>query len=423
MRSGHPSFYRVVVHEDRGSSIGVRTSTWLSKRQVDWLVLLTTVGLALPAVVKAAANGQLAISLAVLPFATVPLLWRRRHPAIVLSLLLGALAVSAAVGRSVPSNVGVLFGLYAAARYGGPRLRAISGAATAAASVAAFTALLLTDRARITPHLTAAVLFGAAGAWVLGEAARTRHAYLAELEDRATRLEFERDEHARRAAERERIRIARELHDVVTHHVSVIAVQAAAAHSTSRARPERALDALGVIERTARSTLGELRTLLGVLRAADDPAAAHSPLRPRPSISEVDELIAGARSAGLRVSVEVCGDCVPLDAVVDLCAYRVLQEALTNVINHAPSAQATVLIEYQPEMLHVNVSDSGPGMGPPNPGGHGLIGMRERVELAGGALTTGPGERGGFVVDARLPVSGSVLIADAAPERGGLVRA
>jgi signal transduction histidine kinase len=421
MRSRRASFYGVAVHGDRLSPLGVRTSGWLSQRQTDWLVLVVTVVFALPAVTRAHAKGHLAVSLAMLPFATLPLLWRRRHPGIVLCVLLGPLAVSAVVGRSVPSNVGVLFGLYAAARYGGPRLWATSGVATAAASVTAFTLLLLTDRARISPHLTAAVVFGAGAAWMLGEATRTRRAYLAQLEDRAARLEHERDEHARRAAERERIRIARELHDVVTHHVSVIAVQAAAAHSTSRSRHERALDALAVIERTARGTLGELRTLLGVLRAGDERGAGRSPLRPRPSIDQLDELVARARGAGIGVDVEVRGERVPLDAVIDLCAYRVLQEALTNVIKHAPGSDAAVVVAYEAGTLRIHVRDTGPGPGPANPSGHGLIGMRERVELAGGTLRAGPGEHGGFVIDARLPIGG--LVAAAPVDRDGVLSA
>jgi signal transduction histidine kinase len=271
------------------------------------------------------------------------------------------------------------------------------------ASVGAFAAWLITDKARISPHLSAAVVFGAGAAWVLGDAARTRRAYLAHLEDRAARLERDRDEHARRATEEERIRIARELHDVVTHHVSVIAVQAAAAHSTSSERPERALDALGVIERTARSALGELRSLLGVLRAGDEPTAP-APLRPRPSIARLDELVAQARSAGVRVEAQVRGSQVPLDPVVELGAYRVLQEALTNVIKHAPGANATVVVDYGTRELRISVIDDGPGRTQASSSGHGLIGMHERVELAGGALTAGPLPEGGFGVEARLPL-------------------
>jgi signal transduction histidine kinase len=394
----------VDVGPDRVSLLGLRVSRWLSDRQLDWLVFAATFGLALPAVVHAARTGKLGVSLAVLPFATIPLLWRRRHPAAVLAVLACALAVSSVVGRAAPGNVGIVFAFYAAARYGGTRLRMVSGAIAAIATIVAFVMLLVSNRGRLVPHVTVALVFGAGGAWVLGEASRTRRAYLDELEDRATRLERDRDEHARRAAEEERIRIARELHDVVTHHVSVIAVQAGAAHSTSRSRPERALDALAVIERTARSTLGELRALLGVLRAGDGPEVL-APLTPTPSLAQLDELVARARAAGVAVELEVHGERAPLDAVVDMSAFRVLQEALTNVLKHAPGATARVSVRYEPLALHVGVVDDGPGVTVAASGGHGLVGMRERVELVGGELEFGSGSDGGFRVAARLPLA------------------
>jgi len=371
----------------------------LNPRQVDWLVFATTFCLSLPAVVHAAAHHQLAIGIALLPCATAPILWRRRHPAAVLVVLLAVLAVAAVVGRSAPSNVGLLFALYAAALYGGRRLRVVSGAVVAASSVALFAVWLVTDRARLAPHLSAAVVFGAAAAWALGEATRMRLAYTRELESRTVRLERERDEQLRRAAEAERLRIARELHDVVTHHVSAIAVQAAAAGSTSDARPERALDTLGVIERTARTTLRELRALLGVLRASDD-----SPLAPGPSLDRVGELVAAARAAGVEVDLHVSGTPAPLDAVVELSAYRVLQEALTNIGKHAPGAHAEVQIEYRARELRIAVADDGPGLGEHNGTGYGLAGMAERLDLAGGGLNVGPAAEGGVLVEARLPI-------------------
>ena len=395
--------YGGTVRARRVPPLGLALSDRFSERQVDWLAFGATLVLSVPAVVHAVANGELAISLAVLPFATVPLLWRRQHAEAVLAVLVAALVVAVLAGRSAPGNVGVMFGLYASALYGGERLRALSGFVVGGTSVAVFVLLVVTGRARLAPHVTAALVFGAATAWVLGEVARTRRAYLAALEERAARLERERDEHARRAIEEERMRIARELHDVVTHHVSVIAVQAGAAHSTSGARPERALETLGVIERTARTALGELRTLLGVLRAGEGPAAL-APRAPRPSIARLDELVAQARAAGIAVDVRVQGGQVPLDAVVELAAYRVLQEALTNVIKHAHAANATVLVEYRTHDLRIRVSNDGPTVLHGASSGHGLIGMRERVELAGGLLHAGPVEGGRFRVEARLPL-------------------
>jgi signal transduction histidine kinase len=395
--------YRLTVAAAPPATPALRWQGLLSLRQTDWLVFATTVGLGLPAVSHSASHGQLAISLAVLPFATVPLLWRRRYPGLVSALLVATLVVSAVVGKSVPSNVGVLFGLYAAAAYGGERLRIASGALAVCASLVTFVMMLVTDRGRLYPHVSAAVVFGSGAAWFLGEAVRTRRVYLAQLEDRATRLERERDEHVRRAAEQERIRIARELHDVVTHHVSAIAVQAGAAYSTSRSRPERALNALGLIETTARSTLGELRTLLGVLRAGEEPGAL-SPLRPRPSMTQLDELVTQARTAGIGVELQVRGSPVALDAVVDLTGYRIIQEALTNVVKHALGSTAIAVVSYESHELGISVIDNGPVREYEDSQGHGLIGMQERVELCRGDLTAGPIRGGGFRVEARLPL-------------------
>jgi signal transduction histidine kinase len=383
-----------------------RVSGRLTDRQIDLLVVGAALALSLPALVHAATNGRLAIGLGLLPFATVPLLWRRRRPGTVLVVLAGSLAVAAAAGRAAPTGAGVIFAVYAAARYGGERVRAATSVAAIAVTLTAFGLLLATGRGKLLPRLSAPVALGVGGAWALGEVTRTRQAYLAEVERRAERLEHERDEHARLAAEQERIRIARELHDVVTHHVSAIAVQAAAAHSTSRHRPERALQTLGLIERTARTTLGELRTLLGVLRAGEDPAPL-APLQPHPSIGRLDELVAQAEAAGVAVDTEVRGGPAALDAVVELGAYRVLQEALTNVMKHAPGSRATVVVDYGASELTVAVTDDGPGRGRPGASGHGLVGMRERVELAGGELRAGPMPRGGFRVEARLPLAGA----------------
>jgi len=367
----------------------------LSERQIDAAVVAAAVALSLPGVVHSARHDRLALALVLLPLTTLPLLWRRRHPGAVLGVLLALFLVAAAGGRAMPGNAGLLFAIYSAALYGGPQTRAISGALACAAALTAFGLLLATDHARLFPHFTAPIALGAGGAWLLGESARTRRAYVAELER-------EREDHARRAAEEERIRIARELHDAVAHHVSVIAVQAGAAHSTAAERPERALETLGLIERTARTTLSELRTLLGVLRA-DDGQPPLVPLRPHASLTELDELVARAQSAGIGVDMEVRGDPGELDALVELGAYRVLQEALTNVVKHAPGSHAELLVDYGEEELTVRVTDDGPGCDEAPRGGHGLLGMRERVELTGGTLRAGTMLGGGFRVEARLP--------------------
>ena len=386
--------------------LGANFAGHVSAREGDWLAFAATLALSVPELVRTGSSGRLAISLAILPFATVPLLWRRRAPAAVLLVLLGALAVSALINKVGLSNIGVLFGLYAAAAYGDDRLRAITGIAVGVASALAFGVLLVDDASGFPPHVARVTVFGAGVAWLLGLAARNQRTAVAQLQERAGRLEREREEHALRAAERERIRIARELHDIVTHHVSAIAVQAGAAHTTSQHRPERALETLGVIERTARTTLGELRTLLGVLRAgeAGDAPIPPAPLRPRPSLAAFDELVADTRASGNAVEVQVCGQPAALDPVTDLSAYRVLQEALTNVTKHAPGATASVLIDYRPDQLQVVVSDDGPHRAEPESSGYGVMGMRERVQLAGGQFHAGPAaDRAGFEVRARFP--------------------
>ncbi len=385
------------------SPIVIRLSRRLTARQFDWLAFAATLGMALPAVGYAAGRGQLAVCLAVLPFATLPLLWRRTRPGLALILLLAALGASIAIGRSAPSNVGVLFGLYAAARYGGERVRAFSAAIAGGATLSSFALLFATGRARPVHHVTAAIALGAAAAWLLGEVTRTRRAHLLRLEQRAVDLEHERDQQARVAADAERVRIARELHDVVTHNVSAIAVQAAAANSTSGTRPERAGEALAVIETAARSTLSELRALLGVLRAQEG-AAPRSSRHPPPTLAQMDDLFRRARDAGIGVTSHVLGRPVKLDAAVELAAYRVLQEAFTNVLKHAPGAEVDVVVDYRGDALRIAVSDDGRGGEQRASTGYGLIGMRERVHLAGGELHAGPHGRAGFSVEALLPI-------------------
>lgn len=409
MRGVARRVYPVGVRARGASPFGLALISRFSPRQLDWLVVGATATLALPAIVHAVASGRSLATLILLPCSILPLFWRRRNPGCVLAVLVAALVVVIVAGTSVPrsatvpANVAVVFGIYAASRYGGERLRDLSGAAAGAVSLAALVTLLANDTVRLMPRLTLAG-YGALAAWALGEAARTHSAYLAQLVERTRQLERQRDEQARLAAEKERVRIAREVHDVVTHHVSVIAVQAGAAHSTSHSRPERAREALAVIERTARTTLGELRALLGVLHAGEEPANP-PPLRPEPSIAELDELVESARAAGLGVEVRVQGNQVELDPVVDRGAYRVLQEALTNVVKHAPGANTQVLVSYRTQELEVSVLDDGPGELRQTDNGHGLIGMRERVKLAGGDLRAGRGANGGFQVLARLPLN------------------
>jgi signal transduction histidine kinase len=198
----------------------------------------------------------------------------------------------------------------------------------------------------------------------------------------------------------ERARIARELHDIVAHHVSAIAVQAEAARLTTAGMPDEGRARLEAIGDTARNALGEMRRLLGVLRHDGN----GSPERePQPGLERLSELLDTARAAG-TVRLTLSGETTPLPPGVDLCAFRILQEALTNARRHAPGATVDVEIAYDVPTLRLRVRDDGPGPGDGQPDGHGLLGMRERAIMVGGTLSTGPAEGGGFVVEAELPI-------------------
>jgi signal transduction histidine kinase len=236
---------------------------------------------------------------------------------------------------------------------------------------------------------------------VLGDSTRYRRGYYQALEERAARLERERDAQAQIAAAAERARIAREMHDVIAHNVSVMVVQADGATFALDAQPERAREALGAISRTGRQALTEMRRLLGVLRTADDPAE----LAPQPGISQVGDLLEQARGSGLPVSFTVEGLPRDLPPGADLAAYRVIQESLTNTRKHGgPSASASVILRYCQDGLVLCIADDGRGAAAAaEAGGHGLTGMRERVELYGGTVRTGPRPGGGYQVTATLP--------------------
>jgi signal transduction histidine kinase len=243
----------------------------------------------------------------------------------------------------------------------------------------------------------------AGSVWAGGVAVRVSRRRAAQLADLAAQLELEREEKARLAVAAERARIARELHDVVAHGISVIAVQAGSGRHTLKADPEGANEAFRAIESTSRQALVEMRRLLGLLREGNEPAAATPP----PGIDRHAELIEQARGAGLFVSVDVEGEPRALPTGIDLAAYRLLQEALTNVRKHAPGARAAVRIRYGEHDIEIEVRDHGTRAGTPGVegSGHGLIGMRERVALYRGELDAGPLPDGGYRVRARLPLN------------------
>ncbi len=228
---------------------------------------------------------------------------------------------------------------------------------------------------------------------------RNRRLYLGELEARAIAAEHERDEEAKRAVADERLRIAQELHDVVAHSMGVIAVQAGVGAHVIDRDPAEAKRSLEAIAGTSRSTLTEIRRLLGVLR--DDGAAAY---QPAPGLADLDRLVADLGDAGLPVTVRVEGASGDVPPGVDLTAYRIVQEALTNVLKHAGPARAAVTVTYEPDAVRLRITDDGRGVnGATSEGGHGLLGMRERVGVYGGSLSAGPRTGGGFTVVAELP--------------------
>ena len=264
-------------------------------------------------------------------------------------------------------------------------------------------------------------LLAPASAWVLGDSMGYRRAYSAALEERAARAERERDAQAQIAASTERARIARELHDVIAHNLSVMVAQADGGSYAFDATPERSRQALAEIGRTGRQALSEMSSLLGVLRT--DPEAA--PLAPAPAADEIAQLVTQAGEAGMRISHTVEGPVRPLPAGQSLAAYRIVQEALTNVRKHAgPGAAAEVTLRYGRDELLVLVTDDGRGTaglpryaaasaapasptvptGPMNCGGHGLAGMQERAAIYGGTVQAGPRPDAGFEVIARLPL-------------------
>jgi signal transduction histidine kinase len=330
------------------------------------------------------------LGIALLAVQLVPLVWRRRAPLAVAVVVTGAAIVYGVAELPDPAIMfAPALALYTVAAY---RPQAVSVAVAVGGAAAGIVALVLAADADIADVAVNYVV--AITSWTIGLTVRGQREHTA-------RVEAQREDDARRAATDERIRIARELHDVVAHHLSVIVVQAEAAQEVLATRPDRAGAAMATVADTARGALGELRRVLGVLRS-------DAALAPAPDLGSVDELVASVRQAGLDVEVRTEGDARPLSGVVSLAAYRVVQESLTNVLRHAAARRAEVALAYDEDALVVTVSDDGRGTGPgpgKPAGGHGLAGMRERVTVLGGRLDAGPRAEGGFAVRARLPLA------------------
>jgi signal transduction histidine kinase len=346
-------------------------------------------------------SGPLAAEVLVVAGLTLPLAWRRRRPLGALAVVAAALGSQAVfLSPSAPFAVGLvplLLLTFDAARQAGWRAGVglcISAAAIAATSVA-------------VPAMQepGEILFSAAvigGVWLAGRYAGGRQRRADQMTSYATLLEREQDRLAQEALAGERARIARELHDIVAHSVSIMGVQAGAARLSMDTEPDRARQVLLSIEETAREAVGELRRLLGVLRADNQPPE----LAPQPGLADLPGLLAQSQEAGVAVTLTIEGAPVSLPAGVDLAAYRIVQEALTNVRKHAAPCAASLRIAYGDSGITLEVRDTGMQARHPDAGkngGHGLVGMRERAIVYGGTLEAGPDPAGGFRVSAILP--------------------
>ncbi len=320
---------------------------------------------------------------------TLPLLRRRQQPLLVLAVVtataVGTIAIDAWL---FPFQLAVA--LYTLAASAEPRTVRLVGLGSVAATALA----LAVASYGAFGDLAARVVFCVA-AWLFGDSVGSRRAYVREIEEKAERLEHERQTEARRAVAEEQARIARELHDVVAHALSVIIVQAGAAEDVFEKDPSRARQPIRSIDTAARSALADLRRVLGILQDGVE-------YEPQPGLARLDRLVEQVRATGLDVAVEIAGSPRPLPAAIDLSAYRIVQEALTNALKHADASRVDVRIHYG-ETLELDVRDDGRGSTNGH-GGNGIVGMRERVALLGGSIETGSGPSGGFRVAAALPL-------------------
>ena len=338
----------------------------------------------------------------------VPILTHRRFPRTSIAVCLSAVALYA-VGRYAAYPGFAVFVLtYDIALHSDERVSVPT--LFASAVVVGVAVDLQPAKVAVLATYIASELF-VGGAWLLGWNQRRRRSHWAELQARTERAERERQEEARRAVTEERLRIARELHDVIAHSMSVIAVQSGVGNHVIDSQPAQAQQALAAIEATSRAALTEMRRLLGVLRQEGEPRGS---LSPAPGLADLGTLAAQVRDAGLQVWINVEGQRGSVPPAIDLSAYRVIQEALTNVIKHAASASAaaTVTIRYRDDSVTVEIANQAPAVpvaavpAARTGSGHGIIGMRERVAVFGGEFAAGPQPDGGFEVRACFPITG-----------------
>lgn len=387
--------------------------------------------MALDAILAAGVLGCMVAGSFVDPHGPDGVTWGFRTPDPLSLVLIGLSAAALVFRRRAPMTVLALTGSFSIVECvtGDPRAPVAMSAV-----IALFTVASATDRPTAwrvglltMTVLTAAAMLGGPLPWyaqenlgifawtgigaTAGDAVRSRRAFVQAIRDRAEKAERTREEEARRRVAEERLRIARDLHDVVAHHIALVNVQAGVAAHVMDKRPDQAKEALAHVREASRSALNELRATVGLLRQSGDPEA---PTEPAPGLDRLDELVGTFRSAGQHVEVARADSDTTLPAAVGLAAYRVIQEALTNVQKHAGTeAKAEVSVVRVGPNIEITVLDNGAGEDEPaDGGGHGLLGMRERVTALRGTLTTGPRYGGGFRVHAILPVKTRSRAAD-----------
>ncbi len=335
---------------------------------------------------------------------TLPLTFRRIRPIPVLFIVAGSFMIDR--GLDYPSTIavtGILFAFHAIGSELPRRQSLVIGLATAGV-LTLFTLSGVAYNESVEFGTVLLVLVGSILPLFLGREVHERRRYLTELEERTKLLERDREERARRAVRDERARIARELHDVVAHEMTVMTIQATAASRVLESDPGKAAEALTAIEAAGHDALAEMRRLLGLLRTEEQPANRS----PQPGLARLDGLVEQMVEAGLSIDVVVAGTPRPLPAGIDLNAYRIIQESLTNTLKHGgPDVRAQVQLEFADRELGIEVTDDGRGAAEAlsaGDGGHGLLGMQERIALLDGEFSSGPRSGGGYRVAARIPV-------------------
>jgi signal transduction histidine kinase len=377
-----------------------------SVSEANWRVIdrLFVVFLIAVAIADLAANsfreGPLVVNVAVMTGIALSFLWRRSMPHVTAACTLAGLLIMSSWLTKPPDMFAAILTLLSASYSVGRHLEGRKSVVTMLAGAVVMVALAVNYDPK---DVFFPVTFFWIVPWLAGRTIRNQTILARELAEKAERAAHAREEDERRAIALERNRIARELHDVLAHNLSVMVVQASAAGRIVDRKPEQAAEVAELIQRTGREALAEIRHLLGPVRRGDG-----EELSGPPSISRVEELARRARAAGLGVELRVLGDPVALPAGIDLTAYRIVQEALTNALKHAGGARASVTVSYEPNEVVLSIEDDGEGprdgyeLGEAG-GGHGLVGMRERAVLYGGLVQSGRRPGGGFAVRARLP--------------------